>query len=118
VIKRHRTPVAKRAPVAPELGVEERRRRTLDHERRSQTTSEERARSVDRLGAHEIQIDELDPSAMFDRILPPARAHSPTVDGTLYLELAARTGAPFASLDRELNEAPRQVGVGPVGDSL
>lgn len=80
-------------------------------ERRSRTTAEERARFIERLDLLELQVDELEPRAMFDRILPLSRVHGLTVYDTLYLELAERTGMPLASLDRDLNAAARRIGV-------
>jgi len=85
-------------------------------ERRARTTIEERVRFIERLGFLDLEIDQLDPRAMFDRILPLSRAHGLTVYDTLYLELASRSGMPLASLDRELNAAAQRVGITLIGD--
>jgi predicted nucleic acid-binding protein len=85
-------------------------------DRKSRTTSEERALFIDRLSLLDLEIDTIEPEAMFDRILPLARVHRLTVYDTLYLELAERRGLPLASLDRALIAAAGHVGIGIVGD--
>ena len=58
-----------------------------------------------------IEIDELDDADMFTRILPLARAHRLTVYDAIYLELAGRRGLPLATLDSQLTDAARGVGI-------
>ncbi len=80
-------------------------------ERRRRTTIEERARFIDRVALLDLEVDAIDPSEVFDRILPLARAHRLTIYDTLYLELAERRGLPLASLDEDLNRAARDAGI-------
>jgi predicted nucleic acid-binding protein len=80
-------------------------------ERRGRASVADSARFIDRLADLTLEVDEVAPSHVFDRILPLARAHGLTVYDTLYLELAERRGLPLASLDGQLNDAARRVGV-------
>lgn len=86
-------------------------------ERKRRTTPEERVRFIDRIGMLDLQVDAIEPGEMFGRILPLARAHGLTVYDTLYLELAERRGLPLASLDADLNEAARRIGVVLAGEA-
>ncbi|KQT32394.1 hypothetical protein ASG29_11425 [Sphingomonas sp. Leaf412] len=80
-------------------------------ERRKRTTTGDSAAFAGRIALLNLEVDAIDPAAMFDRILPLARAHRLTVYDTLYLELAERRGLPLASLDDDLNNAARRVGI-------
>ena len=105
-----------RAVVVPRHWFAEMANGMLVGERRNRSTTGDAAIFADRLGLLDLHVDALDPGAMFDRILPLARAHGLTIYDTLYLELAERRGLPLASLDAELNEAARRVGVALVED--
>lgn len=87
-------------------------------ERRRRTTLSDTLRFLERLTDLAIVVDDLGKQDLFDRILPLARAHGLTVYDTLYLELAEREGLPLASLDKDLCDAARRVGVTVVTDSL
>lgn len=80
-------------------------------ERRKRSTTGDSAAFGDRIALLNLEVDAIDPDAMFSHILPLARAHRLTVYDTLYLELAERRGLPLASLDDELNQAARRIGV-------
>ena len=79
-------------------------------ERRRRSTLEEQHRFVERINDLDLQVDVIGPDHMLGTILPLARAHGLTIYDTLYLELAERRG-PLASLDTDLNDAARRVGV-------
>ncbi len=86
-------------------------------ERRGRATVADSARFIDRLAGFDLMIDEIAPEQYWTRILPLARAHGLSVYDTLYLELAERRGLPLASLDADLNNAARRVGVTLVGEA-
>ena len=87
-------------------------------ERRKRATSADSAHFTQRLRQLILEVDPLDAFGALDRILPLARAHKLTIYDALYLELAERRGLPLASLDGDLCEAARSVGVMIVTDSV
>lgn len=87
-------------------------------ERRARATAADSAFFVERLADFDLTIDDLMPQESIARILPLARAHGLTVYDTFYLELAQRRGLPLASLDRDLCDAARSVGVTILTDTI
>lgn len=80
-------------------------------ERRGRSTPADSARFVERLQLLDLAVDELGADQALDRILPLARSHGLTVYDTFYLELAERRGVPLASVDRQLCDAARSIGI-------
>jgi len=69
------------------------------------------SRSIMILSKLDMVFDYEGGAHVFSRVLPLARVHRLTVYDALYLELAERLGAPLATLDRELRDAARTIGV-------
>jgi len=84
-------------------------------ERRKRTAPDRISAFFGRLSALDVETDSLPEDAIFDRILPLARAHRLTIYDAIYLELAERRGVALATFDRELAEAARSVGVTVLG---
>lgn len=80
-------------------------------ERRKRSTIDLTSRFIARLQTLQIEVDSVDESAVFDRILPLARAHGLTIYDALYLELAERRGLPLGTLDGPMAVAGRAVGL-------
>lgn len=78
---------------------------------RPSSSLEEQTRFISRLGMLDQEIDTINGDAVFERVLPLARAHRLTMYDALYLELAERRGLPLASFDNDLNDAARSVGI-------
>ncbi len=83
-------------------------------ERRKRTTSAKIGRFLDLLAKLPISVDPTDHSHMgraFNKILSLARQSRLSVYDAAYLELAARTGLPLASLDHHLKKAAEAAGI-------
>ena len=80
-------------------------------ERRRRTTAEQILAFSTRLAALDLEIEPLSESALFERVLPLARAHRLTVYDAIYLEVAGRRGLGLATLDGALETAARSAGV-------
>jgi predicted nucleic acid-binding protein len=84
-------------------------------ERRRRATPRDSADFIESLAKRHIVVDDLAGTEVFDRILPLARAHRLTAYDAIYLELAERLGVPLATLDAELADAARSVGIETLG---
>ena len=80
-------------------------------ERRKRTTLERIDVFAVRLAALDLEIEQLSESALFERVLPLARAHGLTVYDAIYLELAERRGLGLATLDGALKTSAQSAGV-------
>ncbi|WCT74782.1 type II toxin-antitoxin system VapC family toxin [Sphingomonas naphthae] len=80
-------------------------------ERRGRSLPAQTARFEARLAMIDVETDEEGGGDIFARILPLARAHRLTVYDAVYLELAERRGLALATLDRDLGDAARAIGV-------
>ena len=80
-------------------------------ERRKRTSAEKIDAFAVRLAALDLEIEQLSESALFERVLPLARAHRLTVYDAIYLELAERRGLGLATLEGPLAAAARSAGV-------
>jgi predicted nucleic acid-binding protein len=67
--------------------------------------------SIAKLSALEVALDDDGAASAFTRVLPLARVHGLTLYDALYLELAERLGFPLATLDQELRDAAKTIGV-------
>ncbi len=87
-------------------------------ERRGRASPAESARFVERLQLLDLVVDELAADQALDRILPLARSHGLTVYDTFYLELAERRGVPLASVDMQLCDAAKSIGIVALTETL
>ena len=87
-------------------------------ERRQRAKPADSVRFIDRLDDLLMVVDDLGGPELMTRVLPLARAHGLTIYDALYLELAERRGLPIASLDNQLCDAARRIGVPIVMDNV
>jgi len=80
-------------------------------ERRKRSNQTRATKWLRYLSALPIAIDQDTPFRSFDQILNLARNHKLTSYDASYLELSVRRGLPLATLDRDLKNAARAVGV-------
>lgn len=80
-------------------------------ERRSRITREGRASVLSDVGEWPVNIDRKTSDHAWPDILPLADKHGLTVYDAAYLELSLRIGAAFASNDKRLIAAARELGV-------
>src|SRR3954471_4649315 len=83
----------------------------LQAEKRKRITTAEVAARLELIAALPIAIDHETPVRAWREILLHARAERLTTYDAAYLELAVRRGLPLASLDKELAEAAKRLGV-------
>lgn len=83
----------------------------LTAERRSRISPAEAADFCRLLLSLPVAVDPAERSRSFDVLAPLARAHDLTSYDSAYLELAARLGAPLATLDGRLRDVARDAGV-------
>jgi predicted nucleic acid-binding protein len=84
-------------------------------ERRGRTSAAQIGHLFSLLDALDLEVDCDGALAVFDRVLPLARAHRLTIYDALYLELAERRGLPLATLDAALAQAAASVGLATIG---
>jgi predicted nucleic acid-binding protein len=84
-------------------------------ERRQRATAAQTADFVDQLFDIPREVDVLMPDHVLRQVMPLARAHRLTIYDALYLELAERRGLALATLDAQLADAARSVGVEVLG---
>jgi predicted nucleic acid-binding protein len=80
-------------------------------ERRRALTIAQVTGFLEELSAWPIQVDTLGVDRAFQQILSTAREHNLSAYDAAYLELAIREGLPLATLDDDLREAAKAVGV-------
>ena len=80
-------------------------------ERRGRSLPAQTTVLLEKIKQMEIEVDDIGGADPFFRLLPLARAHRLTVYDAGYLELAERRGLPIATLDVELAQAARTVGL-------
>lgn len=83
----------------------------LQAERQGRINEADGARFLALLGGLPIDIDSTQQSTRVHDLLPFARETGLTVYGASYVELAARFGAPLATLDRRMAAAAERIGV-------
>jgi predicted nucleic acid-binding protein len=84
-------------------------------ERRGRTSLARSADFTAWLESRDVIVDDVGSSEIFRAVLPLARAHRLTIYDALYLELAERRGLALATLDAQLADAARSVGVEVLG---
>lgn len=80
-------------------------------ERKKRITPAKTAEFLTRLSAFDIEVDHDIVLRAFDQIPPLCRCHSLTSYDAVYLELAMRRQLPIATLDVDLREAARNLGL-------
>jgi predicted nucleic acid-binding protein len=80
-------------------------------ERRSTLTVAQVTGFLEELSAWPIHVDTLGVDRTFQQIFSTAREHNLSAYDAAYLELAIREGLPLATLDDDLREAAKAVGV-------
>jgi len=81
-------------------------------ERRQRITQEGIAKFLDALGRLPIQVERREALWLWQAVLPLARDYRLSAYDAAYLELAKRERMSLATLDRDLQEAGRSLGVG------
>jgi predicted nucleic acid-binding protein len=83
----------------------------LSAERRKRISVAELTALIDRISSFPISIEPIDSTLAFGPVLARARQHGLTAYDAAYLELALRRTLPLATLDNELRDAARLVGI-------
>jgi predicted nucleic acid-binding protein len=80
-------------------------------ERRKRSTVADSSHFLDILAALPIETDQETAAKATTVTLSLARTHGLTIYDSAYLELAMRNGLPLATLDKQLREAAKKIGV-------
>ena len=83
----------------------------LVFERRKHITRAESGRFIELLTQLPLEVDDSVYHRVFDGVISLAREQALSLYDAVYLELAMRSGAPLATLDKGLIKAAKAVGV-------
>jgi predicted nucleic acid-binding protein len=83
----------------------------VDAERRGRINAAQQADFLERLRMLPVSVEHRPAAWLGQQILPLARAHRLSAYDAAYMELAIREGLPLATIDQDLKEAARAVGV-------